>query len=133
VDGEVNDHASEAPAAAEVAREEDPERSLGREEDPAPEAAEEVAMLPTTTQRGYGARWQRLSALARRQQPWCSHCGSTVDLVADHVDPATRGMRGITLADIQVLCRRCNGAKADKPKPKPIAKPRPRFSRQTLT
>jgi 5-methylcytosine-specific restriction enzyme A len=88
---------------------------------------------PPTTQRGYGADWQRLSTLARSRQPWCSICGATQDLTTDHRNPATRGMRGVTLADVQVLCRRCNGSKQDKQGPKPIAKPRPRFSRQTLT
>jgi 5-methylcytosine-specific restriction endonuclease McrA len=87
----------------------------------------------TTTHRGYGALWQRLSTLARLRQPWCSHCGTVVDLVVDHIDPATRGQAGITIDDVQVLCRRCNGSKQDRPAPKPIEKPRPRFSRQTLT
>jgi 5-methylcytosine-specific restriction endonuclease McrA len=86
----------------------------------------------TTTQRGYGAQWQRLSTLARLRQAWCSHYGSGRDLVADHIDPASRGMPGLTLADVQVLCRKCNGSKQDRHEPNPIEQPRPRFSRQTL-
>jgi 5-methylcytosine-specific restriction enzyme A len=88
---------------------------------------------PTTTQRGYGTHWQRLATLARRLQPWCSICGATQDLTTDHVNPATRGMRGLTLADVQVLCRRCNGSKQDKSGPKRIEQPRQRFSRKRLT
>jgi 5-methylcytosine-specific restriction endonuclease McrA len=86
----------------------------------------------TTSQRGYGQEWQRLSRLARQLQPWCSLCASRRDLVCDHKDPATRGRRGLTLVDVQVLCRRCNGSKADKLRSKPIEPPRPRFSRSTL-
>jgi 5-methylcytosine-specific restriction enzyme A len=86
--------------------------------------------MATTAQRGYGSRWQRLSSLARQRQPWCTFCGSTRDLVADHINPATRGEGALTFADVQVLCRRCNGSKGDKARPKPIARPRPRFSRQ---
>jgi excisionase family DNA binding protein len=101
----------------------------------APEAAAQTTTAMTrrgtTAQKGYGASWQRLSRLARQRQPWCTFCGSTQDLVADHINPATRG-RPLTLADVQVLCRRCNGAKQDKLAPKPIEEPRPRFSRQRL-
>jgi 5-methylcytosine-specific restriction endonuclease McrA len=92
-----------------------------------------VSRRVTTAQKGYGVSWQRLSRLARLRQPWCAYCGSTKDLVADHINLATRGLRHLTLADIQVLCRRCNGSKGNKAAPKPIEKPRPRFNRQKLT
>ena len=86
----------------------------------------------TTAQRGYGAAWQRLAAQAKRLQPWCSVCRATEDLVADHLRPETRGRQGLTLADVQVLCRRCNGSKQDKAAPRPTEQPRLRFSRSIL-
>jgi excisionase family DNA binding protein len=98
----------------------------------APEAAAQTTTAMTrrgtTAQKGYGASWQRLSKLAR--QPWCTVCGSTTDLVADHIDPATRGRRPLTLADVQVLCRRCNGSKGSRANPKPIVRAKPRSSSQ---
>jgi 5-methylcytosine-specific restriction endonuclease McrA len=93
--------------------------------------ARRVNRRGTTAQKGYGSRWQRLSKLARQRQPWCTFCGSTTDLVADHIKPATRG-RPLTLADVQVLCRRCNGSKGNRANPKPVPKPQPRFSRRAL-
>lgn len=58
---------------------------------------------PGTAARGYGARWQALSAEAREIQPWCSDCGAEEDLTADHLRwPAT------ALADVEVVCRACN-------------------------
>lgn len=64
----------------------------------------------TPTARGYDSRWARLSARARRLQPWCSTCGSGEDLTADHLHALAAGgrRRGLTLADVQVLCRGCN-------------------------
>jgi 5-methylcytosine-specific restriction endonuclease McrA len=95
--------------------------------------ARRVNRRGTTAQKGYGASWQRLSRLARQRQPWCTFCGSTRDLVADHINPAARGRHALTLADVQVLCRRCNGSKGNKAAPKPIQKPRAAFNRQKLT
>ena len=34
--------------------------------------------------RGYDRRWRVLSERARKLQPWCSDCGATEDLQADH-------------------------------------------------
>lgn len=62
--------------------------------------------------RGYGARWERLSARARKLQPFCSDCGSTSDLTTDHSEEAwRRHERGqlIRLRDVDVVCRSCNG------------------------
>lgn len=56
--------------------------------------------------------WDRLSKRARRAQPWCSECGSTDDLTADHVVPLADG--GPMLpgpAGVAVLCRSCNARK----------------------
>ena len=57
----------------------------------------------SATARGYDARWQRLSARARRMQPFCTDCASTDDLTADHLVWPAR-----TLADVDVVCRPCN-------------------------
>lgn len=60
---------------------------------------------------GYDARWRKLSRRARQLQPFCSHCGSTDDLTADHSPEAWRRHAAglpIRLRDVDVLCRRCN-------------------------
>lgn len=65
----------------------------------------------TTTSRGYGSDWQRLSARARALQPFCTACGSPDDLQADHTPRAwARREAGLTvrLSDVVVLCGRCN-------------------------
>lgn len=64
--------------------------------------------------RGYDEAWRRLSARARRLQPFCSDCGATDDLQADHSPEAwRRHERGlpIRLRDIDVVCGRCNRAR----------------------
>lgn len=61
--------------------------------------------------RGYDNRWYRLSKQARRLQPFCSNCGATDDLQADHSPEAwDRWEQGlaIRLQDIDVLCGPCN-------------------------
>ena len=65
----------------------------------------------TTTELGYGYRWQQLSKRARQQQDFCSDCGSPHDLTADHTTTAWRRYEAglpIRLEDIDVVCRRCN-------------------------
>src|SRR4051812_4193969 len=42
----------------------------------------------TFRERGYDTAWTKLSERARRLQPWCSVCGSTDDLTADHLPSA---------------------------------------------
>lgn len=62
-------------------------------------------------QLGYTASWDRLSARARRLQPFCSDCGREDQLTADHSPEAwARQAAGkpIRLQDIDVVCRRCN-------------------------
>ena len=50
------------------------------------------------------AAWKRLAAAAKAAQPWCSICKATDDLTVDHLRyPA------VTLADVRVACRSCNG------------------------
>ena len=64
----------------------------------------------TPAQRGYDARWYALSQGARQQQGWCSQCGATRDLTADHVVPLARGGAN-SWDNVVVLCRPCNSAK----------------------
>lgn len=65
----------------------------------------------SATQRGYDYAWTQLSKRARQLQPFCSDCGRTDDLTADHSPEAwDRKRRGliIRLQDIAVVCRACN-------------------------
>lgn len=64
-----------------------------------------------TAQNGYDNAWNRLSRKARELQPFCSDCGATTDLQADHSPEAwKRKAKGlaIRLQDIDVVCGRCN-------------------------
>lgn len=66
----------------------------------------------TRHQRGYDNTWARLSARARRLQPFCLDCGSPDDLTADHNSRTwERKAAGkvLRLKDIDVVCRTCNG------------------------
>lgn len=72
-------------------------------------------------ERGYDEKWRRLSERARRLQPFCSDCGETSDLQADHSPEAwERYEKGLPLrlADIDVVCGPCNrkrgAARGDK-------------------
>ena len=56
----------------------------------------------------------RLSAAAIQAQPWCSACGATTDLTADHLDPLSKGGVAVTLADVRVLCRSCNSRRGNR-------------------
>ena len=61
--------------------------------------------------RGYDAAWKKLSKKARLLQPFCSDCGTSEDLQADHLPQAwQRKAKGlpIRLEDIDVVCGRCN-------------------------
>lgn len=75
-----------------------------------------VLRTKTKQQRGYDARWDRLSKRARALQPFCSDCGSPEDLTADHTVEAWRryeaGKR-IRLQDIDVVCRSCNSERGE--------------------
>jgi HNH endonuclease len=86
----------------------------------------------TATQKGYGWRWQKLSAaVLRRDNYICHYCGGHAT-TTDHIIPKAQG--GSDAWDNLVAsCRRCNGAKGTRNAPKPIEKPRERFSRRMLT
>jgi hypothetical protein len=68
-----------------------------------------------TAERGYGARWQQLARQAIRQHPWCSDCGTRGSranpLTGDHLRWPAR-----TLADIEVVCRKCNSRRGARRK-----------------
>ena len=57
-------------------------------------------------ERGYDSRWTRLSAQARRLQPFCSDCGSAVDLQVHHKTWPARGLK-----DVEVVCARCHATR----------------------
>ena len=65
--------------------------------------------------RGYDEAWQKLSARARRLQPFCSVHGCTsTDLTVDHTPEAWRRKeqgKPIRLEDVEVLCRSHNSVR----------------------
>lgn len=64
----------------------------------------------TTTDRGYGAVWQALSAaVLRRDRHTCRYCGAPASTV-DHVTPKARGGTDDP-ANLVASCRSCNSAK----------------------
>lgn len=71
--------------------------------------------------RGYDRRWRVLSERARKLQPWCSDCGATEDLQADHSPEAwARRAAGkpIRSRDLDVVCAPCNRARGQaRPEP----------------
>jgi 5-methylcytosine-specific restriction endonuclease McrA len=91
----------------------------------------------TRTVRGYDNTWLKLSANAIRQHPYCSRCGSTEDLTADHIVPRAKGGRNV-FSNVQVLCRACNSAKRDRdggtgpPRETTPSEPAPKFSRKIV-
>lgn len=65
----------------------------------------------TARQRGYSRRWDELSRRARRLQPFCTDCGATEDLTADHLPSAWERHEQrlpIRLTDVEVVCGDCN-------------------------
>ena len=58
----------------------------------------------------YDYEWQKMSKLARTLQPYCTKCGTTKDLTADHILSIAQGGLN-TLDNISVLCRKCNSSK----------------------
>jgi 5-methylcytosine-specific restriction endonuclease McrA len=67
----------------------------------------------TTSQRGYGSDHQRLAKLAIARHPYCTDCGTTEDLCADHIVPTSKGGRNV-LENYAVRCRGCNNARANR-------------------
>lgn len=68
---------------------------------------------PKAKQAGYDAAWKKLSARARKAQPFCLWCGSDRDLQLDHTPAAWERKAQhlpIRLQDVRVLCGACNRA-----------------------
>ena len=55
--------------------------------------------------------WQAASAATIARQPWCSICGATTDLTADHITPLSAGGHPYHPANLRTLCRRHNSSK----------------------
>ena len=71
----------------------------------------------TTTQRGYGTAWQKMSARVVAEERACRVCGTTGTpdnpLTADHIVPKTAG-GGDGRTNAQCLCRRHNSSKGGR-------------------
>src|SRR5689334_14408610 len=74
--------------------------------------AEKERARGTRQQRGYTTQHQRLRTQAITLHPWCTQCGTTDHLTADHIVPLSRGGR-TELHNLQVLCLSCNSRKRD--------------------
>ncbi len=68
------------------------------------------AVRPSPAFQGYDAEYQRNRKLILAYQPWCSACGTTEQLTADHILAYSQGGSN-TLDNLQVLCRSCNSRK----------------------
>lgn len=60
--------------------------------------------------------WTIHELLKRGDPAHCAHCRSTTDLVRDHILALSNGGSD-ELCNQQILCRRCNSSKSDKPDP----------------
>ena len=59
----------------------------------------------------YDYAWRKLSAQARKLQPWCLDCGARKNLSADHLPIAHWKLDNgipLTLTDVEVVCLPCN-------------------------
>ncbi|WP_162141426.1 HNH endonuclease [Smaragdicoccus niigatensis] len=65
---------------------------------------------------GFDTRqWREIAQRAIREQPYCTVCGTTEDLTADHIIPrAILGAAANDPTNVQVLCRRHNSSKGAK-------------------
>src|SRR5574343_544961 len=70
----------------------------------------------TTTERGYGADWQKLRAIVLASEPLCRHCNAqgrtTAATQVDHIVPIERAPQlRLVRSNLQPLCDDCHGAK----------------------
>lgn len=56
----------------------------------------------------YTYRHAQNSKVTIADQPWCSNCGATSDLTADHERP------GDPSSPLRTMCRGCNSARANR-------------------
>ncbi len=66
---------------------------------------------PSSAFQGYDAEYRRNRKLLLEYQPWCSACGTTENLTADHILAYSQG-GGNGFDNLQVLCRSCNSRKS---------------------
>lgn len=81
-----------------------------------------TASTRCTACRGYDSAWERLSQRARKLQPFCTDCGATENLQADHSPEAwarRAAGKAIRLKDIDVVCGPCNVARGQA-RPEPL-------------
>jgi len=65
----------------------------------------------TSTQRGYGSRWQKARATFLGQHPECARCGADATVV-DHIIPHKGDQQLFwDTSNWQPLCKRCHDAK----------------------
>ncbi|MDA2932642.1 HNH endonuclease [Nitrospinae bacterium AH-259-F20] len=64
----------------------------------------------TSTERGYGARWQRLRVLVLKRQPICNLCKRKPATEVDHIKPKAAG-GGDEMDNLQGLCKPCHTRK----------------------
>lgn len=70
-----------------------------------------TTQVGSSRERGYTTSWNRLSLRARYLQPFCSDCGATENLQADHKPSAWERKaagKAIRLEDVDVVCPACN-------------------------
>lgn len=63
--------------------------------------------------RGYTRQWNNAAKALKRRQQTCTMCGTADDLTVDHIVPKVAGGTD-DRSNLQVLCRRCNSAKATR-------------------
>lgn len=77
---------------------------------------------PTTTQRGYDGRWQRLVAAAKKRQraelgyAYCVDCGVDEDTAKATDNPLTGDhlrWPAVSIDDVEIVCRRDNSKRGD--------------------
>ena len=61
-----------------------------------------------------GRRWQAVARQQIQRQPWCSRCGATSDLTADHIVAMALGGDPYDPRNLDTLCRSCNSKKGQR-------------------
>jgi 5-methylcytosine-specific restriction enzyme A len=84
----------------------------------------------SSTARGYDKQHRKLRRLAIAQHPYCTDCGATQDLTADHIVPRSRGGQNV-LFNYAVRCRRCNSRRGARFLDRQQATPRLKTARES--